>query len=313
MIGAQEHAHDVTVHAVGDDLARRAEEGDAAVEALLCPFAIGKLGHPRATADTAGQQALQNCGMLRLALEIGRLVGPVRFHRARAQGCSGQILCGADFLVLSQIEQQLMLRRRTGDRTDAEGHVGAQACFAREPPLGKFQASLVADEKRELTMTLNRARGAVDIGLLLEMDRLWHLYDRAALVPVEQAFAELAIAGPYVAEIAAAVQKDAAAADGVEHPAFVIGRDLGDVGRTRALAVEIGQLAEPDGAVADVVVVGKVEKRKTLGGIKEIGKAIGDHALKAVDDRNIGFHEMLLVCGLGSMQAARLRPVCGMG
>jgi len=77
MVGTQKHAHDMAVHAVGDNLARGAQQGHAAVEALLRPLAIGKLGHPRATADTTGQQPLQDCGMLCLALEIGRLIGPV--------------------------------------------------------------------------------------------------------------------------------------------------------------------------------------------------------------------------------------------
>ena len=172
------------------------------------------------------------------------------------------------------------------ERADAEGHVRAQAHLAIEVLLRELLRFLVADQQHEILVTSDDPRALFHAFLRLVVDRLRKLDDLTVGKPLEHALAELLVRSPDIAEIAAAMDEDRPR----RHDAFkLLGREIvhsRNIGRPLAVAIlEIGHLAQPDGRIAAVADVRKVEDRHRLVVGDIVLQAVMNHVLQFGDQR----------------------------
>ena len=142
---------------------------------------------------------------------------------------------------------------------------GHSRTCAIEVLLRELLRFLIAHEQHEILVTPDDARALFRALRRFVVDRLRELHDLAVGKPLDHALAEILMRDPEIAEIAAAMDEDRPR----RHDAFkVLGREIvhaRNIGRPLAVPIpEIGHLAQPDGGVAAVADVGKVEDRHRL-------------------------------------------------
>src|SRR5581483_6623016 len=93
------------------------------------------------------------------------------------------------------------------------------------------------------------------------MDRLGKLNDPSRRKPCEHRLAEPLVRGPEVADVPATVEQDWIVRAETRQVRRYESQEIGAISDRYASTGKVGQLAEPDGQVADILVIGVVEER----------------------------------------------------
>src|SRR5262249_30079019 len=125
----------------------------------------------------------------------------------------------------------------------------------------KLQACLIAAQDRKSVVRVEHAPGFAHSPAVHEIDRLRKLDDAVIGKVADDALAELLMVTPKIAEVSAAVQENRAVFEPVRQPCPRVILQAADVHDVHAIARQPIAFTKPDGAVADVAVIGKVEQR----------------------------------------------------
>ena len=171
------------------------------------------------------------------------------------------------FVIRAQQHQQVAIRLRPHLTPERKGAVGSEIDGTGPVPLRQRKARPVAHVKMKVGMPIDQRREPRDAFRRPEVDRLWQLHDAAVPHLRQHVFAEQLMMRPDIAQIAAAVQEQhalRACCTKRRHVEPVPGRDV--IRFAPGRGAQHLRLAEPDRAVADVRVIGKVDQRIPVAG-----------------------------------------------
>jgi hypothetical protein len=186
-------------------------------------------------------------------------------------------------------------------RAERQRHVRAQQAAAVELRACELEAlDVPAKERQVLVCVQNRPR-ALQPGAIGEVDRLRQLDDAVTRKALDDAFPELLVRLPHIAEVPAAVQEDHAVPESIGQRLPVVGGQVAHIGDVEPVCGQPPPLAEPDRTVADVGVCREIEEGTPRARRQQRPEHAVDRPRQLVHDRIVdecalGRHQRRTIC-----------------